>query len=192
LQFLKNKQLICFRQIINNDIEDIKIYVTQTYNLTIDNVYKINNVTFNQFKASFQNNYSNNFKQLNTNNSFKFFSLYSISILIGFSIFLYSSWSKSLNDKQYQQLLKYQKNKTNYKTKKIMPNIIEILKYIKLENLTTQKIIYANNKLKLILLHSNKNKLLNFLTLYNNKTTIDKITFLDTNNMYAMELTIVL
>jgi len=190
----QDKQLLCFRKRNNDDIEDIKIYVTQAYKTNINTTYSITNISFEQLKETFQNKNKtkqlNNFKKLYSTNYFAIFGLYSFVGITIFMVFLYVSFIKSLDDTKYQELLKQnQPTYTNQvQRKKIIPKIIDIFKYIKLENLSIEQINYTNNKAKLIVLHKDKEKLLNFLALYGGETTIERIVFLEQRNLYSMEI----
>ncbi len=92
-----------------------------------------------------------------------------------------------MDNKLLKLQIKYDKLKNKEITyEKIAPKLIEIFKYIKLENLITQKISYEKHKINLDLLHQDKTKLLNFLTIYNGKIFIKNIEFLKKDNLYKM------
>jgi hypothetical protein len=200
----KNKQLYCFKCITYSNEEDIKNYICTTYKIDIDNIVYINDTKFQELQLAYEKipivKRYNPFKKLKEKKIFLFFIIYvAISTFI-MLIFLYNSFINSSSLVQSKQLKKitqqYQKLKqkqTNQKIKydtKIMPKIIELFRYIKLENLTIQKLTYTHNQITLALLHQNKNKLLNFLTIYNGKVNVHKVSLLENLSLYSMEIDI--
>ncbi len=199
----KNKKLYSFKTIQESSkTKDIKAYVVQTYNLTIDNIYTIDDEKFEQLKFLYIKNIISikikSFNKFNKNKSFFFFNIFTFIFIMIFISFIYMSYitnTQKLNDQldnikiQYKQL-KQDSNTTILNNQKISLKLIKLFKYIKLENLTTQKITYQNNKVQLALLHKDKNKLLNIVTIYNNKLMIKKIKFLKEQKLYTMVITI--
>ena len=202
---LYNKgELYCFKGIEKSNIEDIKNYCVQTYQLPLDNIYKIDDSWFKQLQVAYEKDLSNQantiFTKLKGGNAFLFFSIFAFVSICIFTFFTYNSFSNISNSsnerflniqKKYNKLKLQSQNslaKINYT--KITPKLIELFKYIKLENLTIAKIAYAKNQLQLVLLHKDKNKLLNFLTIYDHKTIIQKIEFLKEQNLYTMVINI--
>jgi len=196
--------LYCFKGIEKSNIEDIKNYCVQTYQLPLDNIYKIDDSWFKQLQVAYEKDLSNQantiFTKLKGGNAFLFFSIFAFVSICIFTFFTYNSFSNISNSsnerflniqKKYNKLKLQSQNslaKINYT--KITPKLIELFKYIKLENLTIAKIAYAKNQLQLVLLHKDKNKLLNFLTIYDHKTIIQKIEFLKEQNLYTMVINI--
>ncbi len=201
----KGQKLYCFKSFKESSTyEDIKSYVTQTYKLHLDNIYTIDDDKFNQLKLLYsQENYTtkrSSFQKIKNDNSFLAFSLFTIVSIIIFLIILYNSYINTndiLTTKLYTIKNKYEQIKQKQHTQKepinhnkISLKLIELFKYIKLENITTQKISYESHKIHLALLHKSKDKLLSFLTIYNNNISIDRIEFLKEQTLYKMVIKI--
>jgi len=190
----KYGKLYCFKSIKESSNKDIENYITQTYKLTLDNIIQYDDAKFNElinlYKTTNHNKEKALFVKIKQNNSFLLFIVFSlISILIFFflSFDTYNNRLDNLNNK----LLKVQTKYNNLINKKITygkvsPQLIELFKYIKLQNLITQKIVYEKNKIKLDLLHQNKTQLLNFLTIYSGNISIENIEFVKKEKLYKM------
>jgi hypothetical protein len=200
----KYGKMYCFKSFTNSSYEDIKIYVEQTYNLSLTNTYTIDNTQFEELKNLYNQNNINqpnsNFIKLKKNNTFMFFNIFIILCILIFSYITYTKFNHLSNNskqelssikKKYNKLKEQSKTsltKTNHK--KITQKLIAIFKSIKSENLTTKDIVYLKNKVKLSLQHKNKHKLLNFLTIYKKNITIEKIEFLEKKDIYNMVVSI--
>ncbi len=190
----KNTKLYCFKNIKNSSKEDIQDYVTQTYQLNLDNTINYNSDKFNQlqdiYRSSKNNTNKTKFIKLKEDNSFSFFIIFfiiSIVIFIFISFNTYSQSINNINNKLSNMQIKYKKlqsKKISYV--KITPKLIELFKYIKLENLISKSIVYERNKIKLNLFHKDKTKLLNFLTIYDSTISIKNIEFIKDIQLYKM------
>jgi len=183
----KNQQFYIFKTIPKlSNLDDIQSYITKTYNLTIDNTYKIDDTKFEEIKNLYIKDIRTNklkyFKKIKETKSFYFFIFFNFVCIIIFLYYLYISYdttickltSKLLSLEIQQKQLECTSDKKITNNKKISLRLIELFKYIKLENLTTTNIKYKNKKVNLSLIDQDKNKLLNFLTIYNNTIIIKK------------------
>ena len=201
----KKEELYSFKYFKeSSEYEDIKSYVTQTYKLKLDNIYKIDEDKFNQLKLLHSNQNSttkkSSFNKLKKNNSFFVFTIFTFISIIIFLIFSYSTYTNTQDTllsklttvkNKYQQIKQKQHSQSEpVNHNKISSKLIELFKYIKLENLTTQKISYESKIVSLALLHIKKDKLLNFLTIYPTNTTIESIKFLQEQEIYKMVIKI--
>lgn len=192
-------QLYSFKSFKESNDEDIKNYVIQTYKIGLDNIYKIDNVEFQKLKVLYESELANknslNFVRLKKNNTFLIFKIFTSISIIVFLFIIYNTFDNKFYNLD-SKLLDIQKKYTKLKHqsidslshKQITPKLIELFKYIKLENITTTQIIYSKHKVQLGLRHKNKSKLLNFLTIYNGKIIIQKIEFLDDLEVHNMEI----
>ena len=201
----KEKKLYCFKSFKESSThKDINSYVTQTYKLHLDNIYIIDDDNFNQLKLLYTNENStvkeSSFYKLKDDNTFLAFIIFiSISIII-FLIFLYNyyftthdtlSTKLTTTKNKYEHIKQTQHNKKEpINNNKVSLKLIELFKYIKLENLITQKISYERDIISLALLYKEKDKLLNFLTIYPTTTTIEGIEFIKEQELYKMVIKI--
>ena len=188
----KYGKLYCFKSFKNSLNEDIQNYVIQTYKLSIDNIHIINNNEFNQLQKLYLKNekYKTDFFKLKKPKSFLFFTIFSFICLVIFTNFTYNSYINiSKNKENRLSILKEKYNRENSKKvsyKKITPKLLEVFKHIKLKNLLVDKITYESNKIQLSIFHKDKNRLLDFLTTYNEKIIIENIQFLQEQSLYQM------
>ncbi|MCK5110836.1 MAG: hypothetical protein KAQ94_04890 [Arcobacteraceae bacterium] len=190
----KYGKLYCFKSVKDSSTEDIQNYITQTYKLTLDNIIKYDDAKFsellNSYKINKQHKKKPQFINLKQNNSFLLFIIFSFSCIVSFLFILFNTYNHNLQNMDNKLLklqIKYDKLKNKKITyEKIAPKLIEIFKYIKLENIITQKINYEKHKIKLDLLHQDETKLLNFLTIYNDKIFIENIEFIKKDKLYKM------
>ncbi len=190
----KNSKLYFFKYIKNSSIKDIQNYIEQTYKLTLDNIVDYNSNKFNQLLSAYKNSKNNTkkvqFIKLKKDNLFSYFFIFfliSIVIFISISFTTYSNSINSINTKLLKLQIQYKKlqhNKISYI--KITPKLIELFKYIKIENLISKSIVYEKYKIKLDLFHQDKTKLLNFLTIYNGNISIKNIEFVNDIQLYKM------
>ncbi len=191
-------ELYCFKSFKYSSNEDIINYVEQVYKLSLDNIYLIDEVRLNELKKEYiknNNNYNKpKFIKLKKNNHFILFCIFSIFCILIFSTHLYDTFDdiSNKNEVKLSQIKnKYENLKQNrLEHKRLVLALTELFKYIKLENIIINKIIYENNSIKLALMHKNKDKLLNFTTIYNGKFTIERIEFLKEMALYKMVINI--
>ena len=180
----KNTKLYCFKTFNKSTHEDIETYVMQTYKINLDNTYAISNKEFKKLNLLYKK--QSNFKRLKQNNPFLFFTIFaSIMLMIGL-FYSYNIFNASKQNNLQEYHNKIDTSKIVYK--KIVPKLIDLFKYIKIENLVTSKIVCTNTKIKLILVHGDKKKLLNFATIYSKDITIKSIEFLKDKELFSMEI----
>ncbi len=194
----KDMEIYCFKSIDNSTAEDIKKYIEQLYNIKIDNTFTYNNEEF----LCLTNNYLEYkddqkklvFYSLDKNWIYKYFIYYTIGCLAVFSYLLYDNYNQKLvntNQKFLKLQRKYQLLQKPPKSyKKATPQLINLFKYIKLENILVENIEYKNKQVKLTMMHQDKDRLLNFITIYSGDIKIDKIVFINDENLYKMEVRI--
>ena len=201
----KDKKLYCFKSFQESSThEDIKLYVTQTYKLHLDNIYIIDENKFNKLKLLYTNDDNtvkkSNFCKLKDDNTILAFIIFiSISIII-FCILLYNYYFTTHNTlstklttikNKYEHIKQTKHNKQEpINNNKVSLKLIELFKYIKLKNLITQRISYERDIISLALLYKEKDKLLNFLTIYPTTTTIEGIEFIKEQGLYKMVIKI--
>ena len=199
----RNKKLFIFKYFAKQStLNDINLYIQQTYKITLDNIYNITNKEFNHLKQLYINDKSyinmNSFYKINTNNISSLFFTYLFICTVLFGGFLYNIYVNKytkLNYKlqnietKYKVLLQQHNDKHKY-TSPISSEIINLFKYLKLEHIKLKAIIYEKNKIKAILLHKNKKNLLDILTIYNQKIKVNKIDYIKDKLLYKMEVEI--
>jgi hypothetical protein len=197
----QNKKLILFKQINNVNQEDIVLYLLQTYKIDIDNIIKIDSEILQNVKKSYVQN--KNFKtsyQLNllfVDKSFRRLQVFTLITTLLFAYLLYSNLngnqiivksSKELVslENRYNNLLQiYNKN-----SKKPVYSMVKFFRYIKLNKIVVDTVIYKNKKIKTILIHKNKKILLDTVTKYGQSVEIKSIEYDKKMNNYKLEILI--
>ncbi|MEA3288978.1 MAG: hypothetical protein U9Q04_02255 [Campylobacterota bacterium] len=196
----KNGKFLLFKNIKNVAQEDIDIYVSQTYKIKINSITYIDKKHLNDLKNKYKKDpkISTRYHKLIQKNSYRYFIIYLIFSFIIFStaiihknttakeIPVQINSSKSAGQMRYTKLKKILKEHDN----KTAEHIIEIFKYIKINNILLQEIVFEKAVFKLIVTHTKKNNLINFLNSYNNKSTIKSLIFDEENALYKMEIRI--
>lgn len=197
----QNKKLILFKQITNVTMDDIVLYLLQTYKIKIDTKIKIDDILIENFK----NNYIKNPKirknyQINLlfiDKSFQILKVFVLIVTILFGYLLYNNLngnqiiSKSSKElisleKRYNNLLQmYKKN-----SKRPLDSMMIFFKYIKLNKIIVDTVMYKNKKIETILIHKNKKILLDTVTMYGKKIDIDYIKYDKKIDKYRMEILI--
>jgi len=197
----QNKKLILFKQINNVNQEDIVLYLLQTYKIEIDNTITINSKLLDNLKENyvqnkdFKKSYQMNF--LFVDKSFIRLQIFTFMATIVFSYLLYNNLNgnqiiiKSSNElvslkNKYNNLLQiYQKN-----SKKPVDSMIKFFKYIKLNKIVVDTVIYKNKKIETVLIHKNKKILLDTITKYGQKIELKYIKYDKKTNNYKLEILI--
>ncbi len=193
-----SKKLLFYKKIENILQEDIQIYIEQLYKIKIDKTIQISEEKL----KSLQDNYLKKLKKVKLkfypvqkDNSYYFFGLFlviSIVILIGA---LYTQIQKKTTStstttqivqNKYDNLLRiYETN-----NKKPVDTIIDLFEEIKLQKIVVEKVSYKNDKLEMVLVHKNRQQLLDMVTMYKKKIQIISIVL--NKNSYKMDISIVL
>jgi hypothetical protein len=199
----KYGNLYYFKSIKNSSSDDIKNYVIKTYKLNIDTVVKIDKIQFDKLSHTYKS-LENNCKKTNKtifinlkqNKQFSIFIYFIIFCIISFVLTIYFIQNDKISttNKQLKNLKtrydKLKNNKSKIKHQNIASKTISLFKFIHLQNLIIKKLTSKNNKISLELLHIDKTKLLNFLTIYNEKIFIKNLEFIKKDNLYKMAIEI--
>ncbi len=190
----KYGKLYCFKNIKESTKTDIQNYITQTCKISLDNIYEIDDIRFKELQSSYEIKTKNkdkpNFVKLKKDNLFLYFSAFSFICMVFFIGVLNLFYNKAIQNNDEKIILlkkefdKLKNKKINHK--KISYDLIELFKYIKLEKLYTNKIVYKKHQVQLSLFHKDKSKLLNFSIIYDDKILIENIEFLEKQNLYEM------
>ena len=194
----KNREFLFAKKIDDISKEDIVLYVSQTYNLTIDNISIIKPSQFEHIKANYFKNpdlKEVKFYPLDEDKSFLWFIYFVILIGIIFLYFGYGYIDSRLSIEKVEkpnkrivlQLEKLHKIKTKHNFKAI-DKTIELFKYLKIEGIKLEQIKYIDKKVDLVLSHLNKKKLLDFVTIYDKRIDIRSIKFDKNENIYKMDI----
>ncbi|MEA2017905.1 MAG: hypothetical protein U9N59_05610 [Campylobacterota bacterium] len=197
----QNKKLILFKQISDVSLDDIVLYLLQTYKISIDNKIKIDDTLLENFK----NNYIKNPKikknyQLNllfVDKSFKILQSFVLIITILFGYLLYNNLNgKQLISKSSEELISikskynnllqiYQKN-----NKSPLDSMVKFFKYIKLNKIVVDTVMYKNKRIETILIHKSKKILLDTVTMYGKQIDINYIKYDKKIDKYRLEIVI--
>jgi len=186
-----NKEFITYKTIKNESIDDIIIYLSQSYNISIDNTITIKDENFKLENGN--RNY--NYKTFNKNNSFKIFLIYLFLITLIFGYLIYEKLepkevivkqNKTNSNIKNQRLEKvYQ----NHKNRKIVEKTIKLFKYLKINKITIEELNIKNKICYSDLISKDKSRLFDILTIYN-KTKIISINFDKDRDLYIMRVEI--
>ena len=193
----KDKKFLLFKNISDVSQEDIKLYLSQTYNMQIDNIIELDKQKLEDIKQNYFTSCYPKIKYKYTDvkkdNSFKIFQLFFLIISLSFGYFVYSKSDKlnEVTQPSYELIslenryknLKLEYNKHN---KKVIGKTIDLFKYLKLNNIIVDKLEYTNSKIQTVFLHKNKKKLLDFITTYGDNIDIKSIEYQDKKDNYKM------
>ncbi|MEA2050514.1 MAG: hypothetical protein U9O56_07275 [Campylobacterota bacterium] len=191
----QNSEFLLFKHLNHIDQNDIKIYLSQKYNINIDNTYSINNDDLEEMKKSYIKNSFNHdkkrYKKYKSTNSFLYFILFT---LLCFMIFLYTIFnhnSKTLKPKQTVNS-NYTHKLNIYKkhNKDLIEDTITLFKHLKINKITIKSLEYSNNRINLEIFHTNKDRLFDFTTTYNKQIKINSLWFMEETKQYKMEISI--
>lgn len=192
-----NQEFIIYRNIKNETIEDISIYVSQTYNISIDNFINISEKEITIFRKNYflylHNNIDFNYQTFNKIDSFKIFQIYLLVATLIFGYILYKKVSpnqkviivkpkQNISNKTIKLLKKrYMKHKNN----KIIKNSVTLFKYLKINHIKIETINIKKDIAYTTLISEDKRRLYNILTIYNN-TKVKSINFNKKKSIYSM------
>ncbi len=200
----KNQKFKMFKNIQNVSLNDIEIYINQTYNIKVDNFININKEELENLKDDYlKNNYKKVQYKFDSIIEDRSFSVFQIFLLISTMLFLYIMYqnisnSNSVKEKDstsaqtvlaqnsYNKLERiYKKNNT-----KTMHKTIELFKYLKVNKITIESFEYKNNKIYAKLVDTNKKTLLDFLTIYTDNMEVNAIQFNQKDSKFKMDVTL--
>jgi len=183
----KNTKLLILKKVNSIDEEEISLYVNQMYKIEEFEIIEITQDYLDslaQEKCLFLND---GFYPLHPKKSFFVFSIFATASLFVLLFMIYSMYYKV----EYINTTKPIKeivHKTS--TEGTINKTIELFKYIKLNHITIDKVIYSNKKIKTILYHKKKSQLLSFANSYKKNFRIKFLKFNEIQRMYTMEITI--
>lgn len=192
-----NQEFITYKNIKNETIEDISIYVSQTYNISIDNLITVSKEEISIFRKNYflyqNNNIDFNYQNFNKTDSFKIFQIYLVVVTLIFGYILYEKLSinqkiviikpeQNISNKNIKLLEKiYIKHKKN----KIIEDTTTLFKYLKINHIKIETINIKKDIVYTTFISKDKRRLYNILTIYNN-TKIKSINFDKDKSIYSM------
>jgi len=185
----KNNKLLILKKVNSIDIEEISLYVNQMYKIQ---EFEIIEITQDYVHAIVQEKHlcvgvKDEFYPLHPKKSFLVFSTFAISSLFVLLFMIYGVYYKEEYITTAKPILKSVHKVSADKT---INKTIELFKYIKLNHITIDKVIYSNKKIKTILYHKKKSQLLSFANSYKKNFHIKFLKFNEIKRMYTMEITI--
>ena len=192
------RQLILYKNIENILREDIQTYIEQLYKIKIDKVTVIDEKKLASIKNKFIYNkkkYTWNFYSIKQNNSFQIFLIYTLTMLLIFTILLYTVISSNQESiSQNETLSFYEKGYKNLLLihkeidKRPIASAVELMNYLTTYNIVIEKISYKNSKLYMVLKDNDRKKLLDVIATYIKNLEVHSIEFDDVLNKYKMEI----
>jgi len=195
----ENRKLLVIKQISNTSTKDITNYIEQKYKIIPDAIYELSQDKIENIKNKYKNKKNDSIEKelykVNSDNSFKYFLYYFLLVFFGFGVLFINSYEETLlknkiDNKTFEKNL-YTKDFTAYKKhkqQKISLVLIEIVNYIKKQNIAFENIEYINKELKLKLIVKDKEKLLNLLEYPKKKIVLKSIQFQKELKQYSMEI----
>jgi hypothetical protein len=197
----ENKKPILFKKISQTIKEDIILYISQTYKIAIDNIFKIDKQFYENIKKEYFLTYYNKndicINSLYVDKSFKNLKIFILTVTLIFSYIIFNKINgKEILSKSSKKLIllenKYNNLSNIYQqhNKKPINNMVDLFKYIKINRIKIHKIFFKNKKLQTILINKDKSKLLNMITSYSNNIQIQSIYYDKVELLYKMEVSI--
>lgn len=163
--------------------DDILSYISFNYKIKIDNVYTIDDNSLEGIKENYLANFKKmkklNYISFEENNSYKYFLIYIFILLILSSYMFYEKLNEDINcisknniqqldnyKKKYQNLLNIKSNTNN-----ITKDIIEFFNYLKIYKIYLIKMEYKDG-IHASIVADCKDKLYNFISMYDKKTKV--------------------
>lgn len=156
--------------------DEIEIYINQRYALDIDNIILIDEKRLEEIKTIYLNSNKRVDKKLfplAKNDSFKYFGLFSLAALLCLVILLFLKYEDSNKSIKTIQPQKIKEINSVYKDPKIVKNMEELFKYLKIYKIKLLDLKYKDKKIFALLTHSDKEKLFDFLSAYDKKLGIE-------------------
>lgn len=197
----KNQQFLLLRNIKDANSKDIEIYITQTYNIDIDNIIQIDKKEFETLQDSYLKNKQEKYQysSIIEDKSYKIFQLFLVVVTIVFIYLVYQEYNLKYNEidediqnpssKFENSYHKLEKIYNNHNTKAI-DKTVEFFRYLKINKITIKKFEYNENKIMATLVQYDKKRLLNFLTTYKDDIEIKSIVFQKDTEDYMMDVII--
>jgi len=183
----KNTKLLILKKVNRIDEEEISLYVNQMYKIQ---EFEIIEITQDDVHALSQEKYlplKDEFYSLYPKKSFFTFSIFATASSFVLLFMIYSVYYKVEYINTTKPIKKIiQKNSTD----RTINKTIELFKYIKINHITIDKVIYSNKRIKTTLFHKKKSQLLSFANSYKKNFHIKFLKFNEIKRMYTMEITI--
>lgn len=191
----KDGVLVVYKSVEDVDLNDLIVYAKQVYRLNITNSIKIDQSILDKIRS--KKVIKLPIYDLIPNNSYNIFLSFVMMIFLLSSYFIYEqvvynnnliaiSNSDRLMKEQYEIFqTKYKQNNTL-----IIKRLDHLFKYLKLNNIEIESIIYVNNKFRTRLIDKNRENLLNFINGYKKKVKVKSIKYYKERSVYMMEVVI--
>ncbi len=173
----KNKQFITFKNIANASAEDVKLYISQIYHLTIDNIVVVDDNEYEKIKNNYFKSYYKaiKYQKLTSKIEINFMAILTLCSVLTLGYLLYDRFyipiqptDKTIDISKNIKLEQTKKLQTIYNkhNQKSIATTVELFKYLKLNKITIIDITYQQSYLQILINHHDKQKLLNLLTIY--------------------------
>jgi len=184
----KNNQLLIFKKVNNSNKEEISSYIKEIYKIESFEIIQVSEDDIEELKLNITSNTMDHSYSLYPKKSFYLFVLFSMCI---FTILLLSVYVTYYPQKAIFEEISTKKEISHFKNRdKVMPDTIELFKYIKLNKIMIEKVEYSNSRIKTTLRHKEKIHLLNFANIYSKTLQIKLLKFDEVEELYVMEIII--
>ena len=192
----KNKELLLYKKITSINIDDITKYLLQTYKIKLDNIIYLDKKLIKNLQNSyFEKEYI--LYSLFQNKTFQAFQIFFILITILFGYLAFNNLTgKQIITKSSKEVISLENKYNNliqiYNKNNHLPidDMIKFFKYVKLNNITIEHIIYKDRTIKTIAIHKDKKILIDIATMYGKDIDIKYITYNKDLHNFKMEITI--
>ena len=190
----KDKKLLFSKTTKQSTVEEMQLFIKQKYNLNITNIYDTSALKLDIDKIN-NSIKSHKIYPLNKKINKRFIVYATLSILMIILYFLNINDILTLNNnkntkyknQQTNKDIKYKHIQSIYDTKTIVVSTtIKFFRYLKLNKINIVKIDYKDNKLYTTLTHNIKKKLLDTVTISQQKINI--INIIKKNDVYNMDV----
>ena len=196
-------QLIYFSELENKyDKEDIIKYINQTFKVTVDNIYDVDDAKFESYIQEYILNEKNipKFKFLSKNNNVAYCYLtYLVIVLIVLMIYFTNFFNQNkMPDNNSMKDVKLLEVKNEYENllvqykddRKVTSNLLGLFKLLNKNNIKLKSLKVSQNRSQITVKANKKEILLNFLDFYDEDSIINSMKYIEEDNCYEIHATI--
>lgn len=193
----KEREFVFLKVIKDVSDDEIKEYISKTYNLNVSNIYNFDESKIEELKKEYVKN-----KKVKPQASFVFedksFTYFKLFTLLGAFLLLGGLYFKDplvLNEETSSKDLEYYKSGYEKLLDKHardydIDETRELLKYLKIYKVRLINLEYKNKKTAVLISHKNKQNLFDFISVFEKRIKINKIEFRDEEKQFFMDLVI--
>lgn len=184
-----NEKILVLKNMKTLDKDEICLYIEQMYKIKSFELIETTQELIDSLGTMKNNSIIPDIYPVYPQKSFYYFVLFtfvSIVLLFGLISFEYMQESFEVNTQTSPRI-----TKTSTKDNKSINKALELFTYLHSSNIFIDKIAYRNRRVKTILYHPKKSKLLEFINKYKSSINLKSLKYNETKKLYALEIAIV-